>query len=404
MDRKSRFDNRPPKNDGGERRGHGWLTTDQVVSTLGVKAATVYTYVSRGWLAAVANPHGRGSLYSEADVAKLKLRARARSGHGPVASAAMRWGDPIIETSISTVRDGVLIYRGQTLGSLLRDAPSFESVCDLLWATEGTAGWRIPRTEVSPGVPNAGVSAAGEDLGADFIGPWIATLAGIATTTGAGAYSGSREGAVAQSRHVVETLVAGIPNHPLVDGALICCADHELNASAFAARVASSTGADLYHCLIAALATFSGPKHGSASLRVEALVAEALQLGCGRTTVAARLQRGESLPGLGHPLYPDGDPRAQWLIERASEAAGADSRSDPPWHRLREMLDAFTEFGCPAPNLDTGLVALTIALRLPAQTGRHLFAAGRLAGWCAHIMEQRESPDLLRPRARYVGG
>ena len=99
--------------------------------------------------------------------------------------------------------------------------------------------------------------------------------------------------------------------------ALILCADHELNTSTFAARVAASTGADLYACLSAAVAAFSGPLHGGASEQVEWLVREAGSPAGAITAVAERMRRGELLPGFGHPLYPGGDPRVPPLLQRA---------------------------------------------------------------------------------------
>jgi citrate synthase len=185
----------------------------------------------------------------------------------------------------------------------------------------------------------------------------------------------------------------------LVEATLVLCADHELNASSFAARVAASTGADQEACVLAALATFSGPRHGAESMRVAALVAEAGRPRQARATLLARLRRGEALPGFGHPLYPAGDPRGTLLL---SLTAGA-PRASRPLATLRALVAEATRLDLAGPTLDVGLLAVAQVLRLPPGASQVLFCVGRSAGWIAHVAEQRSSGELLRPRARYVG-
>lgn len=181
-----------------------------------------------------------------------------------------------------------------------------------------------------------------------------------------------------------------------IDAALVLCLDHELNASTFAARIAASTGADLVHCVGAALAVFTGPRHGGASERVEAfldsLPARARDH---RAAIDKRVSRGEALPGFGHPLYPKGDPRAAPLLALARSFDGHGC--------AEEIARLVAESSGALPNLDFGLVALARALEAPPETATLLFAIGRSAGWVAHVLEQRTSGALLRPRARYVG-
>jgi citrate synthase len=185
----------------------------------------------------------------------------------------------------------------------------------------------------------------------------------------------------------------------LIDRALVVCADHELNASAFAARVAASTGAGLYAAVGAALAVAAGPLHGGSPLRIEALLAEAATPAGAARTVRQRLQRGEALPGFGHPLYPAGDPRVRPLVDGARALAPRDRRLAT----LLALTRAAAAAGRPPPNLDFGLVAVAVALALPPGAPSGLFAVGRCAGWIAHALEQRAAGYLLRPRARYVG-
>jgi citrate synthase len=197
-------------------------------------------------------------------------------------------------------------------------------------------------------------------------------------------------------------IALGAPTSPkaldLLRAAFILCADHEFNTSTFAARVAASTGADLHASLGAALAAFSGPRHGGASEHVELLAREAATPTRAAATVAERLRRGEHLPGFGHPLYPQGDPRVAPLIERAMALK-------PRAPRLRTLLavaDAVEATGRPRANVDVAIAAACAALDLPLGLGPAIFAIGRSAGWVANVLEQQSSSSVLRPRARFV--
>ena len=117
--------------------------------------------------------------------------------------------------------------------------------------------------------------------------------------------------------------------------ALVLCADHELNVSAFTARCAASAGASPYDVVSAAMATLKGYRHGGAAERVLALVEGADTPKRARAVVADRLRRGEGVPGFGHPLYPSGDPRAE-LLMRLAEASG----NEPAWRPLRHLVKA----------------------------------------------------------------
>jgi citrate synthase len=191
---------------------------------------------------------------------------------------------------------------------------------------------------------------------------------------------------------------------------LVLCADHELNVSTFAVRVTASGGADLYACITAGLCALSGGAHGGVCDRVE-LLAEAcrreaqaerpmrsVRPGVARV-VQARLAAGESIPGFGQPLYPDGDPRGLLLLELARKHA----ERAPRVQTILGIVDAMESVGRHDPTLDLGLCALSGALELPLGAASAIFALGRVAGWVAHALEQRERPVLLRPRARYVG-
>jgi citrate synthase len=175
-------------------------------------------------------------------------------------------------------------------------------------------------------------------------------------------------------------------------------ADHELNASTFAARIAASTGTDIYGCISAALSCLAGPRHGGASDRIEALVAEVGEPANAERVVHERQRRGEATPGFGHPLYLEGDPRGSLLMDMAREIAP----DSTPVATCAALVDAIQR-GAGGPNIDVGLVALALALDLPRGAAVGIFAVSRCVGWVAHALEQYEAGYLLRPRARYLG-
>ncbi len=182
---------------------------------------------------------------------------------------------------------------------------------------------------------------------------------------------------------------------------LVLMAVHELNASSFAARVADSAHADVYAAIQAGLATLSGPIHGGASDQVEALLREIRRPEDAVRVVHERARRGEPVPGFGHFIYrkTGGDPRAKALLEIAWELAADSEEVD----RVTALVTAMEAAERPQPNVDAAAVGLRAALGLPAGAVAGIFSVGRSAGWVAHILEQYESGQLLRPRARYVG-
>jgi citrate synthase len=173
--------------------------------------------------------------------------------------------------------------------------------------------------------------------------------------------------------------------------ALVLLADHELNASTFAARVTASTGASVAACLLTGLSTLTGPLHGGAAAAVQALLRNAASLG---TEAAVRewLAHDRPLAAFGHPLYPEGDVRCNALLAGIElPAAFAELRA------VGEKLLG------EAVNIDFALAAVAAVHRLPAGAPLTLFALARTVGWTAHVLEQQATGQLIRPRARYTG-
>jgi citrate synthase len=185
----------------------------------------------------------------------------------------------------------------------------------------------------------------------------------------------------------------------LVDAALILCADHELNASSFTARVIASAEATPYAVVMGGLAALTGFRHGGQTRRVAAFLREIEQAESTRAAVRARLQRGDEIPGFGHRLYAAGDPRGALLLSLL-EQSGVNAASIA---FSRNVIEEVRQVTGRAPTIDFALVTLERALRLPPDSALALFGLGRTAGWIAHAIEQYATGQLIRPRARYTG-
>jgi citrate synthase len=410
----------------GESRDGEFLGAAEAARFLGVERASLYAYVSRGLVRSRARGEGRERLYLRADLARLKARRRARRVGGGGVSGALHWGEPVLESSITQITAAGPVYRGRRAADLARSGVPYESVAELLWSGELPAApprWRCDSLGVAPR-PLASLL--------DEASPPLASLSLLVAALGArdpSRFEMERDAVLERARGLVLRLAASLalPLAParaaealtaggvaaalavavrgradadlvrVLDQALVLIADHELNVSAFAARVVASAGADLYACLGAALAALSGPKHGGYVERIEALVAEAGTPEHARRVIHERARRGEAVPGFGHPLYPEGDPRARPLLAAARGIAGRQAAV----RTLFALIEAMRAAGRPGPTVDTALVAVTAALGLPRGFGVALFAVGRTAGWVAHVLEQQEAGFLIRPRALY---
>lgn len=375
-----------------------WLDADQVLERLGIRPQTLYAYVSRGRIEAAAHPRDpRRSLYRASDVAALaQKKARGRRA-ADVAAEAIAWGEPVLPSAITTVAGGRLWYRGRDAVQLADQGLTLENVGRLLRGGHGAA-LKSSRRPEPPFADNARArlfltlaARAGREPPARGRAPLALAMeaADLLEAVVAAATGQAGEGPAHARFAAAWSLDAA--GADLVRRTLVLLADHELNASTFAARVAASTGASLSAACLAGLSALSGPLHGGMAARVEAFVEEAERRDPAHA-VSARLSRGASMPGFDHPLYPDGDPRAAALL--------AAFEPPPLLAELRMATEAATGL---SPNIDFALVSLARTLKLPPDAPFILFATARSAGWAAHAIEQLQTGRLIRPRARYVG-
>ena len=185
---------------------------------------------------------------------------------------------------------------------------------------------------------------------------------------------------------------------PLIRAALVLSADHEFNASAFAARVVASTGANLYGSTMAGLVAINGPRHGGLTRRVATMLHD-LKASTDLDNALEKMAGEGPLPGFGHRLYPDGDVRAATLLAMLREAAP----SSPELAFSERVATTGERLTDRKPNVDFATVTVERVLALPKDSALAMFLLGRTVGWIAHALEQAAHGALIRPRARYTG-
>ncbi|HET9567244.1 MAG TPA: citrate synthase [Vicinamibacterales bacterium] len=190
-----------------------------------------------------------------------------------------------------------------------------------------------------------------------------------------------------------------------LDVALILHADHELNASTFAGRVAAATLTDIYSAIVAAIGTLKGPLHGGANAEVMRLLLELGQTATGERVdevIRGKLARKEKIPGFGHRVYKTEDPRATHL-RRMSQDLGKRS-GNTAWFDMSQRIEALVKGEKKLnPNVDFYSASTYYALGIPIDLYTPVFAVSRMSGWTAHILEQYANNRLIRPRADYTG-
>lgn len=389
------------------------LTAAEAARALGVTPATLYAYVSRGLVRSEPGPGpSRARRYAREDIERLRRRAEERRDPAKVATHALAWGVPVLESAITLIAGHAVYYRGVDAVTLARTA-SVEAVASLIWtgrlddarpaiAQTLTRTRAIPRPTVAPFIARAqsvlALAAAADPLAFDLRpGALVRTgwrildlLVGVATP---GVHRDRIDAALARGWRVR----AG--GEDVLRAALILSADHELNVSAFTARCVASAGSHPYAVVLAGLAAIEGLKHGGSTARAESLLTDLRRARSVRDALTERLRHGHRVEGFGHPLYPRGDPRAAALLVMLSERF---PRS-PDLRFVSDFARAAVSLSSEQPNLDFALAAVSRVLGLPPKSGLTLFAIGRTIGWLGHAIEQYALDGIIRPRARYVG-
>ena len=394
-----------------------WLGAGEAARRLGIKQATLYSYVSRGVLRRRAGEDGRSSLFDAAEVESLARRGRPRH---PGA------GEFIIESALTEITSDRACYRGLDITALAARY-ELEDAAWLLWTGELTGRdrgpWRATEAALRAGraaqaalppgtlpLERFGVIvpalAAADPLRLQLDPPAVITaaraiMAGLVDCLPVSASAGGGGGASLTER-LWGKLCPGSPDDGLkgaLRAALVLLADHELAASTFAARVAASVRADPYAVVATGLGAAGGALHGGASLGVETMLAAAAGPQDVARAVGSLLRRGERIPGFGHFVYRSGDPRAAFLLGEIRARAPGSPRLAVADALAREVVGR----GLPTPNIDFALAVLASVAGMVPGAAEAVFAVARTAGWIGHALEEYARHAPLRPRARYTG-
>lgn len=373
------------------------LSAAEAAERLGVSRATLYAYVARGLIhSEPGGGDGRARRYSNSDVERLCERKSLRADSSRLPPSALHWGVPILESHISLIQDGALYYRGINACDLAT-RHIFEDVARFLWTGALT---RQPQPQARR------MRRATQRPPGRLMACMTAALLALPDAADPMAIVHALLGTVAPARHHASAAVLqhvyapGLPDaRRLFDALLILCADHELNVSSFTARCVASARTELSMAVLAGLCALTGELHGGHVDRVLSFL-NSMRTPAQVSPVCKAAQRRDGrLPGFGHALYPDGDPRAATLLALMSQMLAHSRR----YVLLRAVLDEAQALGSEPPTIDMALAGLAYVLEADHEAPLAWFAIGRSAGWIAHALEQIDTGLLIRPRARYIG-
>lgn len=388
-----------------------WLTSTEAAARLGVKRATLYSYVSRGLLQRVVDSDGRSSRFNPEEVDLLRSRS-GRRGDNEIGV--------LVSSGITQIADGELKVRGRDLIGLAADT-RFEDAVDWVWGAEPDARWQdIDEAEelsqrvqsvLPDGTPmmdrlRVAVSIAStsdplrNDLSTSSVRAAGRRLLHLMVHS-LPLVTAPREGDLAE--RLWSRLAPGRSNarqRAVLNRALILLLDHGLASSTLGVRVAASVRADPYSAVAAGLGILGGRLHGAASGPVHRIFQEAAISGDPAAALGEAQRRTGFTPGFGHAIYRRRDPRCSALMEAV---AGAWSSHEHLPKVLTVQTLASERTDAPA-TVDFPLGAMTFLAGMRPEAGEAVFAIARTAGWIAHALEEyTEDPVRFRFRARYTG-
>lgn len=394
-----------------------WLTADEAARALGIKRETLYSYVSRGLLPRF-HGRGRGSQFAREDVERLA------QGASQVATASTRGVG--IRSAISTVVDGRPYYRGRDV-TALAGRLGFEEIAHVLWT--GAPAWDGAPWRSGEGVARLRVAAESALPVAPTPLERLRLVIPLAAICDRRAHGLGDLEVIATGPRIIATMVEALPvvgaqgecEDPTIaarlwprlsplqptpyrlrflDMLLGLEADHELAPTTMAARTAAAAGADPYSVVSAGLGVGAGSVHGGSLMIIEDALRQQSAPGGQLEALRSHARHYRGVPGFGHHLYADGDPRAAMLLEGLGELAPGSAR---PAHVTRAVRE-FMSRGLPAPNADFGLAATAYVAEMVQGASEAMFVIARCAGWIAHALEAYgDTTSQRRYRATYTG-
>ncbi len=338
---------------------------------------------------------------------------------------------------------GVLAYCGHDIHDLAKSA-TFEEVCFLLWhrrlptraelgdlqsqlaaarplpepiirlmrslpPVDGMDALRTLTSALAHYDPNANeTSPASQYRKAVALTAQVASIVATWGRLRAGGGPIAPDPAMGHAANFLYMLTGERPNATAIrafDVALTLHADHELNASTFAGRVAAATLTDIYSAVVAAIGTLKGPLHGGANAEVMKLLLELGQTASGERVdevIRGKLARKEKIPGFGHRVYHTEDPRATHLRQMSRDLGKR--AGNTAWFDMSQRIEALVKAEKKLnANVDFYSASTYYTLGIPIDLYTPIFAVSRISGWTAHILEQYANNRLIRPRADYTG-
>jgi citrate synthase len=383
-----------------------YITAQEAANALDISVETLYSYVGRKQIRSQRPAGSKTRLYWREDIERLK-RSSAPAPPAEVLAPT---------TSISLITEEGQYYRGHSAIALAETA-TLEEVCGILWQADPKDAFG----DVTFRKPDLYDRLLKDTAGATIL-ERVSMLLPLLERANPRAYDFSPSGFCRTSAEVMrwyaamitgsdapsaaplhETVVMGLGAPPvyldLVRAYLVIAADHELEATTYAVRAVANTWVSPYQITLAALASARGRHtnfgpHSALSRMMD----EILEGPSTSEPILRRLHDGEPLRAFRSPLYPKGDPRARFMLQRLTDALPGDAELA----RLFEAIEVAHDAMGGLPDLALPLSFIARRIGLMGQEGL-LFRLSRMAGWLAHAMEQNSTQELIRPRAVYIG-